>query len=191
MTIGKHHSSRPSNSTSLLDVGRATAAVLTIVSLTACSTAEHSDLQAYVDDVISQQKPNIEPLPEFRPYPIFVYESGDLRDPFKESAFVADRAAAAFLGSGIKPPEEHTREPLEDYPLDTLRMVGTLEQTTTMWALVKDGEGAIHRVKTGNYLGKNYGKILAITEHQVDILEIVPHGLGAYIERPASIALSE
>jgi len=70
-------------------------------------------------------------------------------------------------------------------------MVGTLEQSATMWALIKDGEGSIHRVKTGNYMGKNYGKILAITEHQVDILEIVPNGMGAFIERPASIALSE
>ena len=159
--------------------------------LTACAGAEHSDLQAYVNDVINRQKPKIQPLPEFKPYPIFVYEAGDLRDPFQESAFIAQQAAVAIAGSGVKPPERDTREPLEEYPLDTLRMVGTLEQTATMWALIKDGEGSIHRVKTGNYMGKNFGKILAITEHQVDILEIVPNGVGAFIERPATIALSE
>lgn len=152
---------------------------------------DHSDLQAYVKKVIGSKKPKIEPLPEFKPYPIYVYEAGELRDPFEESAFIQQQAVVAIEGSGIKPPERDTREPLEEYPLDTLRMVGTLEQTSTTWALIKDGEGSIHRVKTGNYLGKNYGKIISISEHEVELLEIVPNGLGAYMERPATIALSE
>jgi type IV pilus assembly protein PilP len=159
--------------------------------LVSCASSDHSDLKAYVDSVIARQKPKIEPLPEFKPYPIYVYEAGELRDPFQESAFVEQQVEVAIEGSGIRPPERDTREPLEEYPLDVLRMVGTLEQSATMWALIKDGEGSIHRVKTGNYMGKNYGKILSINEHKVEILEIVPNGLGAYIERPATIALSE
>jgi len=159
--------------------------------LTGCGGKDHADLQAYVDGVLAKQKSRIEPLPEFKPYPIYVYEASELRDPFEESAFVKQQAEVAADVSGIRPPQRDAREPLEDYPLDTLRMVGTLEQSGTIWALVRDGEGSIHRVKTGNYLGKNYGKIISITEHQVDILEIVPNGIGAYVERPARIALSE
>ena len=162
-----------------------------LATLTACASSDHSDLKAWIDSVNARQKPKIEPLPEFKPYPIYVYEAGELRDPFEESAFVEQQAEVAIQGSGIRPPERDTKEPLEEYPLDVLRMVGTLEQSTTMWALIKDGEGSIHRVKTGNSMGKNYGKILSITEHQVEILEIVPNGMGAYIERPATIALSE
>lgn len=162
-----------------------------ITMITSGCASDHADLQQYVADVLSRQKPRVEPLPEFKPYPIFVYEAADLRDPFEESAFVQQQADIAIEGSGIKPPERDSREPLEEYPLDTLRMVGTLEQETTIWALIKDGEGSIHRVKSGNYIGKNYGKIITITDHQVEILEIVPNGLGAYIERPAIIALSE
>lgn len=172
-------------------VGRALAVIASCTVLASCVGADHSDLQAYVNNVIASQKPKIEPLPEFKPYPIYVYEAGELRDPFEESAFVEQQAEVAIEGSGIRPPERDTKEPLEDYPLDTLRMVGTLEQSATMWALIKDAEGSIHRVKTGNYMGKNYGKILSISEHQVDILEIVPNGMGAYMERPATIALSE
>ena len=168
----------------------ATAITMSIL-LSACTGADHSDLKAYVDSVNARQRPKIEPLPEFKPYPIYVYEAGELRDPFAESAYAAQQAEVAIEGSGIRPPERDTKEPLEEYPLDTLRMVGTLEQSSTVWALIKDGEGSIHRVKTGNYMGKNYGKILSITEHQVEILEIVPNGLGAFIERPAIIALSE
>lgn len=166
-----------------------TAAVMAVV-LTGCED-DFSDLKQWTKEVRAQQKPKVEPLPEFKPYPIYVYQAGDLRDPFEESAFVQQQAEVAIEGSGIKPPERDTREPLEEYPLDTLRMVGTLEQTGTIWALIRDGEGAIHRVKAGNYLGKNYGKIIAITENQVDILEIVPNGIGAFVERPAKIALSE
>lgn len=159
--------------------------------LTGCGSADFSDLQAYADGVLAKQKPRIEDLPEFKPYPIYIYQAGELRDPFAASAFIQQQATFAIEGSGIKPPERDTREPLEEFPLDSLRMVGTLEQAGTMWALLRDGEGSIHRVKIGNYLGKNYGKILSITENQVDILEIVPNGIGAYIERPAKIALSE
>ena len=166
--------------------------VVAAVLLSACGDSQHSDLEQYVGDTLSQQKSRIEPLPEFKPYPVFVYDAGDLRDPFAEAAFIAQQAALAIEGSGVKPPtDRETREPLEEYPLDTLRMVGTLEQAQTRWALIRDSDGSIHRVKTGNYLGKNYGKITAVGEFEIEILEIIPNGLGAYIERPTKIALSE
>lgn len=171
-----------------------TAALCAVVVMTTvgCSSTEFDDLDAYMQEVVSGHKPRIEPLPEFKPYPIYVYAAGDLRDPFEESAFAQQQAEAAIeSSSGLRPPQRNTKEPLEEFPLDTLRMVGTLEQASIIWALIRDGEGSIHRVKTGNYLGKNYGKVMSINEHQVDILEIVPNGQGAYIERPASIALSE
>lgn len=177
-------------SQSLSSAWRVVVLAVTAMLLAACAGAEHADLQSYVDEVFARQRPKIEPLPEFKPYPIYVYEPGDHRDPFQESAFIEQQAEAAIESSGILPPE-HTKEPLEDFPLDVLRMVGTIEQGPTIWALVKDGEGSIHRVKIGNYMGKNYGKILSIDENKVEILEIVPDGLGAYIERVASIALSE
>lgn len=159
--------------------------------LAGCAETEHSDLQIYVDEVISRPRPSIEPLPEFTPYPVYVYESGDLRDPFERSAFIEQQAEVAIEGSGIRPPERDTKEPLEEFPLDSLRMLGTLEQAATIWALIKDSVGSIHRVKAGNYIGKNYGKIISISEREVELLEIVPNGLGAYTERPATIALSE
>ncbi|TNF97660.1 MAG: pilus assembly protein PilP [Gammaproteobacteria bacterium] len=157
-------------------------------------TSDTSDLQRFVDDTMRSQKPNVEPLPEFKAFPVYKYEAGDLRDPFAESAYKEqlETADIPIAPGGLRPPVDKQKEPLEEYPLDTLRMVGSIEQTGTMWALIKDGEGSIHRVKTGNYIGRNYGKIISITEHQVDLREIVPSGRrGLYIERDASIALSE
>lgn len=165
-------------------------AIILFMVLPGCGR-EYADLYSYVESVLSRQKTSIEPLPEFKPYPVFVYEASDLRDPFQESAFVEQQAEVAATGPGIKPPKRDAREPLEDYPLDALRMVGTLERAATLWALIKDAEGSIHRVKTGNYMGRNYGKIIAVEDQRIELLEIVPNGLGAYMERPATIALSE
>jgi len=112
-----------------------------------------------------------------------------LRDPFTPSQL--STAASDGAGGTLRPDLNRAREPLEDYPLDSLRMVGTLSRDRRKWSLIQDQEGAIHRVQVGNYMGQNYGKITAITEQSTDLIEIVDDGQGGWIERPASMALSE
>jgi type IV pilus assembly protein PilP len=94
-------------------------------------------------------------------------------------------------GNGIKPDFDRPSEPLEEYPLDSLRMVGTMQKGQETWALILDKDGAIHRVQPGNYMGQNYGKITRVTESEVDLTEIIPDGLGGWMERQSSIALKE
>ncbi len=159
--------------------------------LTACGNKDMQDLHAYVDKVQSRQKPRVEPLPEVQPYETFLYQASGMRDPFKAQTSQLSDAGAAASGSGLKPDVNRPREALEDFPLDTLRMVGTLAQQGDTWALVVDADGTIHRVQPGNYAGQNYGKITTITEYEVQLTEIVPDGLGGWMERPATLALSE
>jgi type IV pilus assembly protein PilP len=160
--------------------------------LTACAPDPTSDLIEYTERVKSSQKPNIEPLPEFEPFESFEYSAADLRDPFTAPVFSHTPAAVAQAGgSGIKPDFDRPPEPLEEYPLDSLRMVGTLEQHEDAWALVLDTDDTIHRVQTGNYIGQNHGKIIRISEFEVELTEIIPDGLGGWMERTASIAISE
>lgn len=160
--------------------------------VTACSNSNIADLQVYVQDVLSRQPSKIEPLPEFKPYETFLYQAGDLRSPFSPPVSAEPQRVAADTGSGIRPDENRTHEPLEDFPLDTLRMVGTMEQKGNTWALVlATNDGTIHRVQPGNYVGNNYGKITGISEYEVALTEIVPDGLGGWMERQASLALSE
>lgn len=162
------------------------------VALTACAPDPTSDLIEYAERVKSSQKPNIEPLPEFEPFESFEYSAADLRDPFTAPVFSHTPAAVAQTGgSGIKPDYDRPTEPLEEYPLDSLRMVGTLEQHEDAWALVLDTDDTIHRVQTGNYIGQNHGKIIRISEFEVELTEIIPDGLGGWMERTASIAISE
>jgi type IV pilus assembly protein PilP len=161
-------------------------------SLAACSSDPTADLEVYVEQVKSKQTSRIEPLPEFKPYESFAYQANDLRDPFTEPTFSHPQAAATQASNnGIKPDFDRPTEPLEEFPLDSLRMVGTLEQNNENWALINDTDGTIHRVQPGNYAGQNHGKITRVTEFEVELTEIVPDGIGGWIERQASIAISE
>jgi type IV pilus assembly protein PilP len=150
-----------------------------------------ADLRAYAEDVKARPAKPIDPLPEIRPYETYAYAGSDLRDPFEPPPGAEEVSVAAAEDNGIRPNANRTREPLEAFPLDTLRMVGILERERQLWAIVKASDGAIYRVQEGNYLGQNHGKITRITEQEVDLTEIVPDGLGSWLERPASIALNE
>jgi type IV pilus assembly protein PilP len=160
--------------------------------LTACGGSTTEDLHTYVEDVKAQQHPRIEPLPEFSPYETHLYQAAGDRDPFTPPVYSAPKSEVATAGaSGIAPDFNRPREPLESEPLDSLRMVGTLERNGSSWALVRMSDSTIHRVKPGNYVGQNYGKIININESEVEVTEIVPDGLGGWMERQASLALSE
>jgi type IV pilus assembly protein PilP len=160
--------------------------------LTACSN-DMSDLHGFVEKAKSTPKSTVEPLPAIKPHETYKYQAGNLRNPFAEilPSRPSTVAKTKKKGKGPRPIPGRPREILEEFPLDSLRMVGTLEQQTGLWALIKASDGTIHKVKTGNYLGQNHGKIIRITESKLELMEIVPDGLGDYTERPASVALSE
>lgn len=167
--------------------------LMSALGLSACSS-DISDLHQFVEEARTSQKPKVSPLPEIKPYETYSYSTSHLKDPFEP--FVAERPTRTVTASGgkkkggPKPVEGRAREALESYPLDVLRMVGVLEQNSVTWALLKGGDGTIHRVRTGNYIGQNHGKIIKIAEDKVSLVEIVPDGLGDWIERPASLALA-
>jgi len=172
------------------------ARLLTIASLCggllACTGNPSSDLKEYVRTTKNQQKTSIEPLPEFQPYESFTYQAADLRDPFTAPTFSHARAATGVpSNNGITPDFDRPAEPLEEFQLDSLRMVGTLEQHEDQWALVNDTDGTIHRVQPGNYAGQNHGKITRITDFEIELTEIVPDGIGGWIERQSSIAIND
>ena len=160
---------------------------LLILSATGCSQ-DNSDLERFIEETKSKHLGSVEPLPQFEPYRNFSYMSSDLRDPF-ESTFEADTDGENTSNSGLKRNETRPREALETYPLDTLRMVGTLVQNEQTWGLVKDPNNVVHRVQTGNYVGQNEGQIVDVSEIELNIIEIIPDGLGGYIERNAALAI--
>jgi type IV pilus assembly protein PilP len=166
---------------------------LVMTGLSGCST-DISDLHQFVHDARTKQKPKLPPLPEIKPHETYVYADSNLRDPFAKFTVRSAPSVVAGTGSkknGPKPIEGRAREVLESFPLDSLRMVGILETGNTRWALIKASDGTIHRVKTGNYMGQNHGKIMNVLEDKIELMEIVPDGLGDWRERPATMALAE
>jgi len=153
------------------------------------------DLRAYVERIRAQPPGRIEPIPEFTPYQNFEYTSQDLRDPFKLVDFRRPEELpedVATLGNGIRPDMDRVKEPLEDFPLDTLRLKGTIDDKDGVkWGLIFAPDNTIHRVLEGNYMGQNHGRIISITDQKIELTEIVPDGLGNYIERSSAVSLIE
>ena len=150
---------------------------------------DFSDLRAYMDEVRARPKGSIEPLPTFQPYESFTYRASSLRSPF-QSPVKIDVVTRQKGSAEIKPDETRVKQFLEGFNIETFEMVGTLRNERELYALV-NGAGGVHRVKVGDYLGRNHGKILAIDESKIDVMEIVPDGEGGWLERPRSLSLKE
>lgn len=166
-------------------------ACLAALLLTGCAE-DMSDLRQFVKQVKQRPGGKIEPLPDFEPYQGFTYDSAALRNPFQpRSAFASDEEEEEESGSGLKPDFDRTKEPLEQYPLDSLKMVGTLSRDGQRRGLVRDPNGIIHRVVPGNYLGQNHGRIVSVDPGNIEVVEIVRDGQDGWMEREASLALSE
>jgi type IV pilus assembly protein PilP len=153
--------------------------------LTACSSAD-GDLARFIEDTKKEPGGRVEPLPEIKPYETFVYAASDMRSPFLPSS----PGSGAGI-NGVRPDSKRNREFLEQYSLDTLRMVGTLRLGGSMFGLVQTKDGLVHRVTAGNHIGQAEGKITDITPSKISLIEIVPDSVGGYMERPAALALNE
>jgi type IV pilus assembly protein PilP len=163
------------------------AALLAPALLVGCGN-DMSDLERYVAEVKSRKSTDIEPIPQPKQYEAFAYVPGGRPDPFIRPEAADRRVADA--GNGLRPDIRRNREPLEEFPLDGLRMVGTIVFNNRVYALVRAPDGVVHRVSPGNHMGQNYGEITAIDEGQIQLREIVPDGFGGWMQRPAVISLS-
>jgi type IV pilus assembly protein PilP len=164
------------------------AIVVAAVGLSACGSA-NDDLRAYIDEVKARPGGRIEPLPQVQPAPTFAYEPGVRRSPFMPDA--PQRRVSNDPSAVEGPDQNRPREILENFPLDTLRMVGTLGDRQASFGLVQTNDGLVHRVRVGEHMGQNYGRIISISDSEIQLVEIISDGLGGYLERPAAIALAD
>lgn len=165
------------------------ALVAVVLAITGCA-GETGDLQRYIGEVKARPAPPLEPFQEPEDPPSHVYPDGLERDPFNRLSF-RDESREAETATGPRPDADRPREALEQYPLDALRMSGLLEREGERFALVRDPQGTVHRVREGNYLGQNHGRIVDITERRVEVQELVRTGEQAWTERQAALSVSE
>jgi type IV pilus assembly protein PilP len=160
---------------------------LAMASLALGGCSERDDLRQWVAQEKAKKGAPLDPLPVIKTFETFEYKDQDLRDPFNVSAEEQEQSA----NNGPHPDQDRVREPLEAFPLDGLRMSGTLGLAQSMEGLVRDPDGVVHRVHVGNYLGQNYGRITSISEDHIELVELVPNGSGGWMERQATIALGD
>lgn len=161
--------------------------------LTGCTQESgFSDLDRFMEETRAKPRGHVEPLPEFQAYEAFTYSAADRRAPFEPPVDVQLTMLDESPESTVEPDLDRPKEVLENYGLTELQMVGTLTSTSgNLFALIEDADGGIHRVRSGNYMGTNYGRIVGISETRVELLEIVPNGQGGWVERPRSLSLEE
>lgn len=161
--------------------------LVTALLIAGCSR-DTADLEEFMREVRARPPAPIEPIPEMRTFATFEYPATGLRDPF---AAPKPQTARSPRSDGPRPDPNRPREALEQFPLDSLRMMGTLRQQDKLWGLVRDTSGTVHRVEIGNYLGRNHGRIVKIDETSIAVRELIPDGNGGWIERNAALAVRE
>jgi len=155
--------------------------------LTACGGEQHSDLKQFVKDSENLPRGRIQAVPEAKPYEPFTYEAFNLTDPFKPRKIEPPKNG----GGGVRPDFNRRREPLEAYPLENLKMVGTLQQKKDVFALVKTPDSNLFRVKPGNYIGQNFGRIVTISDTNIKLREIVQDSAGNWEEKDQMLQLQD
>lgn len=163
------------------------------VSLTGCSDgSEMQQLKRKLDEIESRPRGRIEPPPEFKPIATFSYSAHQMRSPFTPAVEGDDEKSGSRDGKQVEPDFARSKEYLEQFSMESLRMVGTITRPgQPLEALVKDPGGTVNRVTVGNYMGKNYGEVVEVTESKIGIIEIVPDGEDGWVERPRNIRLEE
>ena len=168
-----------------------------------CVSSDMTDLEKQVTTIMSTPGGKLDPLPEIKPYEAYVYESSksESKDPFKrfyiqERSIAIEESDTGPVDDGLTEEmrneiQNRNREELERFELDSLKMVGTLTDEENNWGILIDPGGIVHRVKTGNYVGLNIGKITSIQEEQIEVREIIRDSSGRYEERIAKLTLIE
>lgn len=163
---------------------------LVLVSLSGCGDGGIQDVSQWMKEVKQQTRVSIKPLSEPKKFTPFSYDAKGREDPYSPNKLAVALAKSKKDTGSIRPDLERRREALESYPLDNLRMVGTMAKPGLTFALLQ-ADKSVFQVKVGNYIGQNLGMITRITETEVELKEIVQDASGEWVEREATLELQE
>ena len=161
-----------------------------VLLLAACGGEEYGDLKQELANMTKDLRGRVDPLPQVKPYEPVPYKGEGAVDPFRHDRINVAVPGGAGVGGGKQPDMDRPREPLEAFPLESIRMVGTLTRNKETFGLVKAGPN-LFRVKKGNYMGQNFGVITGIDESQISLKELIQEGGGDWVERTSALQLQE
>ena len=167
------------------------APLICAVLLSGCGDSDVQEVRAWMKLTDSQAHVAVQPLSEPKTFIPFAYASADAIDPFNPNKLLAELARAARAsGKGLKPDLERPKEQLEAFPLDTIKMVGTVQKGGIFYALLQI-DRSVYQVRTGMHLGQNFGLVTGVGEGAVTIKEIVQDASGDWVERMSKLELQE
>ncbi len=158
--------------------------------LAACGGEQYGDLKEELNALTKDMKGRVDPLPVVKPYEPVPYQVSDLPDPFGTAKFETVTKGGGTGSSKFKPDDSRPKEPLEAFALESLRMVGTLQQGKVTFALIR-ADASLYRIKTGNYLGQNFGLVTDVSENELKLRELVQDASGDWTERVGAVQLQE
>jgi type IV pilus assembly protein PilP len=166
---------------------RTIAVVLLGVVLSACSGGgDHEDLRQWMNEASKDIKGRIPPLPQVKPYEAVAYDAGNLIDPFKPSKIGVEQKKSG--GGGMRPDMDRPREPLESYPLESLKYTGVMTRKNVSYAIVQ-ADSSLYQVRIGNYMGQNFGVITRVSESEISLKELIQDSTGDWVERESALLL--
>lgn len=164
--------------------------MLVPLALMGCGADEHKDLKQWMQESTKDLHGHVPPLPEIKPFPAVSYDAADQLDPFSAAKIVPEKRLG---GGGFKPDFDRPKEPLEAFPLESLKMVGVLRKKDVMYALV-NASGVVYQVRAGNHMGQNFGLVTSVTDSEINLKELVQDPTGQtsdWVERPTTLQLVE
>jgi type IV pilus assembly protein PilP len=167
--------------------------ITSVALLAACDGGEHRDLQQELQEMTKDMRGRVEPLPTVKPYEPYAYASFDIAEPFAPAKIKLDGKGERGQGANVDVANFHQnrpKEPLEAYPLESLKMVGTMIRARDTHALVRADAG-LFRIRVGNYLGQNFGLVTKISDGEIVLKELIQDGTGDWTERNSSLLLQE
>ncbi|MDQ5905499.1 MAG: type pilus assembly protein PilP [Pseudomonadota bacterium] len=160
--------------------------LLTAIVLAACSGGEQDELRQWMKEETKDFRGKISPLPQVKPYEPVAYDAAGLVDPFRPAKMLVDNKQAS--GGGLQPDMNRPREPLESYPLESIKYVGSLTKNRQTHGIVQV-DGNLHQVRAGSYMGQNFGVITKISESEMNLRELVQDPAGDWVERTSTLLL--
>jgi len=166
------------------------AIVLAALSLGGCVGNDRKDLEEFVRNAGENKRGRVDPLPQLKNYDLITYEAFELPDPFQPRTIESEKSRGGELPADVAARTQRARrEPLEAYPIESLKMVGTLERGKVRWALIKTPDSNLYRVTNGNYMGQNFGVIAMISETSITLKELIQDTTGSWSERTSQLQL--
>ncbi|QQK65349.1 pilus assembly protein PilP [Cobetia sp. cqz5-12] len=164
--------------------------MLLVTLLAGCGDPQLGALEGELESLRGRPSGKVQELPPQPEYHPVTYDMADARSPF-QSRLPEPEEELTAVDNGVRPDLDRPREPLEAWPMEQLSMVGTLDVDGARSALILTPEQEVQRVRVGNHMGSNFGRITRIGDTQIDMVEIVPNGQGGWIERSRAMALKE